>query len=62
MKHVSILIPESAVLAAIDDPRHVLSQVNSFCAGAGKPAVFDIKFVGIAAGSQTSRQRVHRSR
>lgn len=47
MKYVSILVPESAVLAAIDDPRHVFSQVNSFYRQAGKPAVFDIKFVGL---------------
>ncbi|MGI9036995.1 MAG: GlxA family transcriptional regulator [Pyrinomonadaceae bacterium] len=48
MKHVSILVPESAVLAAVDDPRHVFSQVNSFYRQAGKPAVFDIKFVGVS--------------
>ncbi len=47
MKHVSILVPESAVLAAIDDPRHVFSQVNSFFAQAGKSPVFDIKLVGL---------------
>lgn len=47
MKHVSILVPDSAVLSAIDDPRHVFSQVNSFYKQAGKPAVFDIKFVGL---------------
>lgn len=47
MKHVSILVPESAVLAAVDDPRHVFSMVNSFCEKAGKPPVFDIKLVGL---------------
>jgi len=47
MKHVSILVPESAVLAAIDDPRHVFSTVNSFFEQAGKPPVFDIKLVGL---------------
>ena len=47
MKHVSILVPDSAVLAAIDDPRHVFSQVNNFYKQAGKPSVFDIKFVGL---------------
>lgn len=47
MKHVSILVPEHAVLAAIDDPRHVFSQVNSLFETAGKPAVFDIKLVGL---------------
>jgi hypothetical protein len=48
MKHVSILVPERAVLAAIDDPRHVFSQVNSFYKQAGKPEVFNIKFVGMS--------------
>lgn len=46
MKHVSILVPESAVLAAIDDPRHIFSQVNSFAKKEDKSPVFDIKFVG----------------
>ena len=47
MKNVSILVPESAVLAAIDDPRHVLSAVNDFAKASGKLPVFDIKFVGL---------------
>jgi len=47
MKHVSILVPESSVLAAIDDPRHVFSQVNKTFESAGKPAIFDIKFIGL---------------
>ena len=42
------MVPEAAVLAAIDDPRHVFSQVNSFYKQAGKPNVFDIKFVGLS--------------
>ena len=48
MKHISILVPESAVLAAIDDPRHVFSQVNDFARAAGKLPVFDIKFVSVS--------------
>ncbi len=48
MKHVSILVPESALLAAIDDPRHVFSMVNSFYEKDGKPAIFDIKLVGLS--------------
>lgn len=47
MKHVSILVPESAVLAAIDDPRHVFSTVNSLRVKEGKAPAFEIKFVGI---------------
>ncbi|MBA3692074.1 MAG: AraC family transcriptional regulator, partial [Acidobacteria bacterium] len=46
MKKVSILVPESALLAAVDDPRHVFSMVNSFYEKDGKPAIFDIKLVG----------------
>jgi len=48
MKKVSILVPESALLAAVDDPRHVFSMVNSFYEKDGKPAVFDIKLVGLS--------------
>jgi transcriptional regulator GlxA family with amidase domain len=48
MKHVSILVPESAVLAAVDDPRHVFSAVNDVEKSLGKPAIFDIKFVGLS--------------
>lgn len=48
MKHVSILVPESAVLAAVDDPRHVFGAVNDYCKSIGKPAVFDINLVGLA--------------
>ncbi len=44
MKHISILVPESAVLAAIDDPRHIFSQVNSFA----ESPLFDINFVGLS--------------
>ena len=47
MKKISILVPEFAVLAAIDDPRHVFSMVNSFCEKEGRTPVFDIKLVGL---------------
>jgi transcriptional regulator GlxA family with amidase domain len=48
MKNVSILVPESAILASIDDPRHVFSMVNSFYEKAGEPVIFNIKLVGLA--------------
>ena len=47
MRHISILIPESAVLSSIDDPRHALTMVNQYLGAAGKPAAFDIKLVGL---------------
>ncbi len=47
MRNISILVPESALLAAVDDPRHIFSQVNDFYRQAEKPAVFDINLVGL---------------
>jgi transcriptional regulator GlxA family with amidase domain len=46
MKHISILVPESAVLAAVDDPRHVFAQVNTIYKNTGKEPIFDIHFIG----------------
>ncbi len=61
MKNISILVPESAVLAAIDDPRHVFSMVNSFYETEKKPPVFNIKLVGLTEGNKTARQFIFRS-
>lgn len=47
MKHVSILIPQGAVLGSIEGPRQLLSQVNQFYKSNGAPPVFDIRLVGI---------------
>ena len=47
MKHISILVPESAVLAAIGDPRYMFTAVNQFLAAAGRPALFDVHLVGL---------------
>ncbi len=48
MKHVSILVPESSVLAAISDPRTIFTGVNDFMAAAGKPALFNVQLVGLS--------------
>ena len=47
MKHISIIVPESAVLAAVTDPRYMFTAVNQFLAMAGKPALFDVELVGL---------------
>ncbi len=47
MKKVSILVPETAVLAAIADPRYMFTAVNQFLASAGKPPLFDVQLVGL---------------
>ena len=46
MKHVSILVPESAVLAAIGDPRYMFTAVNEFLISANKAPPFQVELVG----------------
>lgn len=48
MKHVSILVPEEAVLAAITDPRYMFTAVNDFLQRAGKPPMFKVELVGLS--------------
>lgn len=47
MKHVSILVPEDAVLASIFDPRYMFTAVNQFLEAAYKPAIFKVQLVGL---------------
>ena len=48
MKHVSILVPEMAVLAAISDPRYMFTAVNEFLKSAGEEPLFNIQLVGLS--------------
>lgn len=48
MKHVTILVPYEAVLASIDDPRYLFTEVNEFLAAAGKPPLFKVQLVGMS--------------
>ncbi len=52
MKHVSILVPERAVLASIDDPRHMFTAVNEFLVSAGKSPLFTVQLVGLSSEIQ----------
>lgn len=47
MKQICILVPETAVPAAIVDPRYMFSAVNQFFREAGHDPFFDIKLVGL---------------
>jgi transcriptional regulator GlxA family with amidase domain len=47
MKHVTILVPETAVIEAIADPRYLFTAVNDFLAAAGKAPMFKIQLVGL---------------
>jgi transcriptional regulator GlxA family with amidase domain len=48
MKYVSILVPESAVLEAISNPRYLFTAANQFLQSAGKPALFNVQLVGLS--------------
>jgi transcriptional regulator GlxA family with amidase domain len=45
MKHVSILIPETAVIEAVADPHYMFKAVNQFLAASGKAPLFDVQLV-----------------
>jgi len=48
VKKISILVPESSVLAAIDDPRYMFTAVNDFLSASGKSPLFDVQLVGLS--------------
>ncbi|MBE7179200.1 MAG: helix-turn-helix domain-containing protein [Mucilaginibacter polytrichastri] len=47
MKHVSILVPEGAILGSLEGTRQVLTQVNGFCRQQGKAPLFEVQLVGL---------------
>lgn len=47
MKNVSILVPETAVMAAIVDPRYMFTAVNEFLKSAGGEPMFNVQLVGL---------------
>lgn len=46
MKHISILVPETAVIEAVASPRYLFTAVNQFLEAAGKPPLFKVQLVG----------------
>jgi transcriptional regulator GlxA family with amidase domain len=47
MKNISILVPESAVMEAVADPRYMFTAANQFLINSGQSALFDVQLVGI---------------
>lgn len=45
--HISILVPENAVMQAIADPQYLFSAVNQFMVAAGKKPLFEVQLVGL---------------
>jgi transcriptional regulator GlxA family with amidase domain len=48
MKHISILVPNNAILGSLEGSRQVFSQVNEFFRMKGLPPVFKVQLVGLA--------------
>lgn len=46
MKHVSILVPETAVVEAVADPQYLFTAVNHFLQASGKQPLFQVELVG----------------
>ena len=46
MKNITILVPETAVVESVADPRYMFTAVNEFLKSAGKDPVFTVQFVG----------------
>lgn len=48
MKHISILVPEGAILGSLEGSRQLLTQVNHFFKVKGEPPVFNVQLVGLS--------------
>ena len=47
MKHISILVPETAVIEAVADPRYLFTAVNQFRIASGLEPPFTVDLVGL---------------
>jgi hypothetical protein len=47
MKNVVILVPETAVIEAVADPRYMFTAINEFLKSAGNPPLFNVQLVGL---------------
>lgn len=47
MKNIAILVPETAVIEAVADPRYLFTAVNEFLKSMDKPALFNVQLVGL---------------
>jgi transcriptional regulator GlxA family with amidase domain len=48
MKNIAILVPETAIIEAVADPRYMFTAVNEFIKSQGKPALFNVQLVGLS--------------
>lgn len=48
MKHISILVPQGAILGSLEGSRQLLTQVNDFFRMRGQEPLFHVQLIGIA--------------
>ena len=49
MKNIAILVPETAVIEAVADPRYAFTAVNEFLKSADRPPLFSVQLVGLTS-------------
>lgn len=54
MKHISILIPEGAILGSLEGSRQLLTQVNQFLKARYEDPLFKVQLVGISKETKVS--------
>lgn len=54
MKHISILVPQGAILGSLEGSRQLLTQVNSFVKMQGQPPLFKVQLVGLSRETPVS--------
>ena len=47
MKNISIIVPETAIMEAIADPRYMFTAANEFLKAEGKKPLFEVQLVGL---------------
>ncbi|WP_420152589.1 GlxA family transcriptional regulator [Siphonobacter sp.] len=54
MKHISILVPQGAILGSLEGSRQLLTQVNAFVKMQGQPPLFKVQLVGLCRETPVS--------
>jgi transcriptional regulator GlxA family with amidase domain len=54
MKHISILVPEGAILGSLEGSRQLLTQVNQFLKARYEDPIFKVELIGISKETRVS--------
>ena len=59
MKHISILVPEGAILGSLEGSRQLLTQVNQFLKARYEDPLFKVQLVGLSKETKVSGGFIH---